>query len=117
MTLKKSLRRRGKRRLSSIEMNNTISKSISKNNHNNIKFKKQFKNRFSSADQENQEVSNNFLVAKSSNYILNRINKIDIKRKYNEPKSSSLNKNQNETFDLKYRNINKVYKYNENKKT
>ena len=123
MTLKKSLKRKGKR-LSSIEVNNASSKSISNcNNHNQniIKSKKKFKNRnilknSSFVNQENQEVTNNFLISKSTNYILNKINKIDIQRKNNEPKSSNLNKNQNETFTLKFRNDNKIFKYNENNK-
>ena len=115
---KNSLRKNGKKRKSISGINNLNSKSYSNNNNGNLNSNKNnnMKSKIIEKIKDRSslnyfELSNNNLMSKSPNYILNSINKNDINLRQN----LYLNEFNNDIFSLQFRNINKVLKY-ENQK-
>ena len=114
--LNRYLKRKSKIRNSELLINNISSKSYSNcnpnsssnsNNKNNDSNKNNNnKNKLKISD-ENQEVSNNYLITKTPHYILNKIirNNIDERNPY-----------KNDSFQLKFRNVNQIFNYNQKSK-
>ena len=114
--LNRYLKRKSKIRNSELLINNISSKSYSNcnpnsssnsNNKNNDSNKNNNnKNKIKISD-ENQEVSNNYLITKTPHYILNKIirNNIDERNPY-----------KNDSFQLKFRNVNQIFNYNQKSK-
>ena len=109
LNFRKFVKKREKRRLSSIEGNNISSKSYSNNNHSSSNINKRRSQDLTKMNKNvNPENTKNFLLQKSNNYILTKMKKLDIHQN-----DSKLNKYQNNVFTLKFRNINKVLNYKE----
>ena len=118
--LNRYLKRKSKNRKSDLLINNISSKSLSncnpnsnsninkindsnKNNNNNNKNKIKI-------NDESQEVSNNYLISKAPHYILNKIIRNNIQKEYDEQNSYK-----NDSFQLKFRNVNQIFNYNQKK--
>ena len=98
-----------KNRISALMINNIGSKSFSNNNLNSNSNRNNKENKGKDQiNEENQEVSNNNLITKAPNYLLNKINKSNLKKEYEEQSPIK-----NELFQLKFRGVNKILNYNQ----